>query len=115
MRYPGMTLSFTLLSLWCQASLVLAEPSRERVAFSMSGQDCSSQRRSIVSALMRIPGVRQVDPDSVPDHVLVDIDGGAVTQEALKSAVDRSLPHDRPCHIEIMKSCISASLPPTDQ
>ncbi len=115
MRYPGMTLCFTLLSLWCQASSVLAEPVRERIALSMSGQDCSSQRRSIVSALMRIPGVRQVDLDSVPDHVLVDVDGGAVTQEALKSAVDRSLPQGSPCHTEIMKSCISASLPSTDQ
>ncbi len=114
MRYRGMTVCVMFLSVWGQVSPVVAEPSHERVALSLSGQDCSSQRRSIVSALTKIPGVRQVDPDSVPDHVLVDVHGGALAPEALKSAADRSLPDDGPCRIEIMKSCISASLPPTN-
>lgn len=105
----------TLLSVWCQSSPAVAEPSHERVALFLSGQDCVSQRRPIVSALSAVSGVRHVDPDSVPDHVLVDVDGGAVAPEALKSAADRSLPGDGPCRIEIMKSCISASLPPTSR
>jgi hypothetical protein len=110
-----MTLCVTLLLVWCQSSPVVAEPSHERVALFLSGQDCASQRRPIASALSTVSGVRHVDPDSVPDHVLVDVDGGAVAPEALKAAADRSLLDDRPCRIEIMQSCISASLPPTNR
>lgn len=113
MQYPVMRLWCILLILGGLPSPVAAETAQERVALSLSGPDCSSQRQSIVAALGRISDVDHVDPESVPDHVLVDIVRGAVTPEVLSAAAARSLPSSAQCQVEIMKSCITASPSPS--
>ena len=113
MRYPVMKLCCILLTLGSLLSPVAAETSQERVALSLSGPDCSSQRPSVGAALTQIPGVSRVDLESVPDHALVDVANGAVTPEELSAAAVRGLTTSTQCHIEIMKSCISASLSPS--
>ncbi len=113
MRYPVMRLWCILLILGGLLSPVVAETSQERAALSLSGPDCFSQRQSIVAALVQIPGVSHVDLDSVPEHALVDVAQGAVTPEELSAAATRSVTPGTQCLVEIMKSCISASLSPS--
>ena len=73
MRFSVTRLACNSLILGGLLSPVVAETSQERVALSLSGPDCVSQRPSIVAALVRIPGVNHVDVESVPDHALVDV------------------------------------------
>ena len=113
MRYQAMRLCCLLLILGGLWSPVDAETSQERVALSLAGPDCSSQRQSIGTALAQIPGVSHVDLESVPDHALVDVDQSAVKPEELSAAAIRGVTPGAQCHVEIMKSCISASLSPS--
>jgi hypothetical protein len=112
-QYLVMRLCCLLLILGSVLSPVAAETSRERVALSLTGPDCFSQRPSLAAALGQLPGVSHVDLTSVPDHALVDIAHDAVTPEALSVAAVRSMTRGTQCHVEIMKSCISASLSPS--
>ena len=114
MRYRVMRLCCMLLAVVVLVNSVAAETLHERVALSLSGPDCSSQRLSIVAALVQISGVSHVDLESVPDHALVDVVSGVATPEELTAAVSRRLVPGMHCQVEIMKSCISASLSPTD-
>jgi hypothetical protein len=113
MRYQAMRLCCLLLIFGGLWSPVDAETSQERVVLSLSGPDCFSQRPSIVAALVQISGVGPVDLTSVPDHALVDVDQSAVTPEELSAAAFRGVTPGSQCQVEIMKSCISASLSPS--
>lgn len=113
MRYQAMRLCCLFLMYGGLWSPVDAETSQERVALSLSGPDCSSQRPSIVAALVQISGVGHIDLTSVPDHALVDVDQSAVKPEELSVAARRGVTPGSQCHVEIMKSCISASLSPS--
>lgn len=108
MPFRGMTRCCFLLSVGCLASPVNADTSHERVALFLSGQDCPSFRRSLAAELAQVPGVTRVEPDSVPDHVLIDVVSGRVAPEDLLAAARRHLRPDTHCQVEIMKSCISA-------
>ncbi len=108
MRYPALTCCSILLTLGSLLSPAAAETLHERVALSLSGPDCSSQRPSIGAALAQIPGVSRVDFESVPDHVLVDVARGRVMPEALKMAAAGTMMPGVQCLADIMKSCISA-------
>ena len=111
MRYAVMRLCCMLLVVEGLVNSAAADTSRERVALSLSGPDCSSQRLSIRAALTQIPGVSHVDLESVPDHVLVDVAQGDVTPEELSGAATGTVTSGTLCLVDIMKSCISASLP----
>lgn len=108
MRCPGMTLNCLLLSVGCLVSPVSADTSRERVALFLSGQDCPSSRRNIAAELAQVAGVTRVDPDSVPEHVLVDVVTGLAVPEHLLAVARRAVLAGKSCQVEIMKSCISA-------
>ncbi len=112
MPFRGMTRCCLLLSVGCLASPVNADTSHERVALFLSGQDCPSFRPSLAAELAQVPGVTRVEPDSVPDHVLIDVVGGQVTSEDLLAAARRRLIPGMRCRIEIMQSCISAGPAP---
>jgi hypothetical protein len=111
MRYPVMRLCCMLLAVEGLVSVAAADTSRKRVALSLSGPDCPSQRLSIRAALTQIPGVSYVDLESVPDHVLVDVTQGDVMPEELSVAAAGTMTSGTQCLVDIMKSCISASLP----
>ena len=108
MPFRGMTRCCLLLFAGCLASPVNAGTSHERVALFLSGQDCPSFSRSLAAELAQVPGVTRVEPDSVPDHVLIDVVSGRVAPEDLLAAARRHLRPDTHCQVEIMKSCISA-------
>ncbi|CAE6772722.1 MAG: hypothetical protein H8K06_12365 [Nitrospira sp.] len=108
MRNPGMIGFFLVLLSGCLAIPAVAETSQERVALFLSGPDCSAQYQSIVAALTPISGVARVDPDSIPEHVLIDVSSGVVLPEELLAAARRALPSAVSCQVDIMKSCISA-------
>ena len=113
MRNPGTIRFFLFLLSGYLASPAAAETSQERVALFLSGPDCSAQHQSIVAALTPMSGVARVDPDSVPEHVLVDVLSGVVVPEDLLAAARRAIPSAVSCQVEIMKSCISAGPSPT--
>ncbi len=115
MRYREMVPFLLLLSVGYVVSPALADTSPERVALSLVGNDCSSRRQTISLALTQVQGVTGVDLESVPDHVLVDIERGVVMPENLRAAVAERLNVGTQCRAEIMTSCISASLSPETQ
>jgi len=103
-----MTRYCLLLFVGCLASPVNAGTSHERVALFLSGQDCPSFSRSLAVELAQVPGVTRVEPDSVPDHVLIDVVSGQVTPDDLLAVARRHVGPDTGCRVEIMQSCISA-------
>lgn len=109
MRFHGMTQCCLLLSVGCLVSPVRAATSLERVAISLSGQDCPSFSRTVAAALAQVPGVSHVDSDSVPDHVLVDVASALATPEALLEAAARGIEPRVRCQVDIMRSCITAA------
>ena len=115
MPFRGRTRCCLLLSVGCLASPVNADTSHERVALFLSGQDCPSFQRSLAAELGRVPGVTHVEPDSVPDHLLIDVVRGQVTPEDLLAGARRHVHSDGRCQVEIMKSCISAGPVPASR
>ncbi|NOS76401.1 MAG: cation transporter [Nitrospira sp.] len=84
-----------------------AESTHERVTLMLSGPDCPSIRQRITTALHQQPGVLNVDPDLMPDHVLVDIVQSTLTDTTLAATAHTAIAGAR-CRAEIMKSCITA-------
>lgn len=114
MPFRGMTRCCLLLFAGCLASPVNAGTLHERVALFLSGQDCPSFSRSLAAELAQVPGVTRVEPDSVPDHVLIDVVSGQVTPDDLLAVARRHVRPDTGCRVEIMQSCISAGpVPPS--
>ena len=112
MRFHGMTRCCSLLFVGCLASPANADTSHERVALFLSGQDCPSFRPSLAAELAQVPGVTRVEPDSVPDHVLIDVVSGRVAPDDLLAVARRHVRPDTVCRVEIMQSCISAGPAP---
>jgi len=109
MRFRGMTQCCLLLFGGCLVSPVHADTLHERVALSLSGPDCSSSRPAVAAEVARVSGVTRVDPDSVPEHVLVDAARAPDLPQALLDAAARGVPSGARCRVEIMKSCITAN------
>ncbi|MBX3238043.1 MAG: hypothetical protein KF814_18000 [Nitrospiraceae bacterium] len=98
--------------IWCAASVATGaetDHSRERVALMLTGAGCPVQRARMAAVLSEFPSVRHVEFDTVPDHVLVDVESGSVAPESLRQAVLRSLGETKGCQVEVMTSCITAS------
>jgi hypothetical protein len=76
----------------------------------LMGTACAQNHALLKEHLMQMAGVRQVDLNAVPDHVLVDADRAIVSPQILEAEVTRILSTTPPCRAEIMKSCISANL-----
>ncbi len=102
MRNPVMCLCGMLLAMGGLRHSVAAETSRERVAFSLSGPDCSVQRLSIVAALVQMRDVAHVDLESVPDHALIDILSGGMSRR--KRSAQLRLGVYRPAHSATLRS-----------
>lgn len=113
MGYRGIVLFIVVLSGGYLMGSAIAGTSRERVALSLSGKDCSAHRQTISAVLAQAPGVTGVDLNSVPDHALVDIERGMVTPEHLSAVVADRLGVGTQCRAEIMQTCISARLSPS--
>jgi hypothetical protein len=86
-----------------------AEAGMTRVAIMLNGEGCAVQRQMATDALSKISGVVNVDGRTIPDHLLVDVQGGDVTADQLLRTVNDMLSLT-PCKAEEMKSCITADL-----
>lgn len=82
-----------------------AEPGTERITLMLSGTGCEAIRDQLPEILRGAEGVRAVDGDSIPGHLLVDVDRGHVTAEAL---VHRVAEKTTACQASVMESCITA-------
>ena len=100
---------FLILSIELTA---LAESPHQRTALMLSGTDCPTFRRNLTAALQQHAGVLHVDMDLVPDHVLIDHIGQELTEDDLAAIANAAIPQDAKCHIDVMKSCITADMAP---
>ena len=87
----------------------------ERVTLMLTGPACTESHAAISHALEQTTGVRHVDLQAVPGHILVDVETGSVTAEALENQVNGILATHSSCRAEIMKSCISADPQPANK
>lgn len=88
----------------------LSHAADERIALMLTGTACPRNQATLERKLLEIPGVRHIDLDAVPDHVLIDADMSMVSGEALVTQVNALLAARPPCRATLMKSCISADL-----
>ncbi len=65
-----------------------------------------------MAALQQHTGVLQVDPNLMPDHLLIDMVRQELAEESL-TAIANSVIAGNQCRAEIMKSCITAEPMPT--
>lgn len=73
----------------------------------LSGSDCPSVRGNVTTALQQQAGVLLVDPNLMPDHMVIDIVRQDLAEETL-TAVAKAAIAGNQCRVEIMKSCITA-------
>ena len=85
-----------------------AEPTRERIALMLSGQDCPAQQQAVIQRLAGVAGVVQVDMSMIPDHVMIDRTSDRLTAEDFAALVNDAMAAGGLCRAEVMKSCITA-------
>jgi hypothetical protein len=105
---------FTLLTALCTATLLShspasAGPLKERIALMLTGSDCREAQQPIETALQQTDGVFAVDANSVPHHLLIDVEEGTSAHDVLTIARAINIVHS--CQIEVMLSCITAPRP----
>ena len=106
-----LTIPLIGLSLFLSAhETAQAESAHERITLMLSGPDCPSIRQRITTALYQQSSVLNVDPDLMPDHVLVDIVQSTLTDTTLAATAHTAIDGAR-CRADIMKSCITAGPP----
>jgi hypothetical protein len=84
-----------------------ADSGIERITLMLQGAGCAAVQAQLETAVGRLDGVRAVDDQSVPGHVLIDIEKGRVTAVQLIQRVN-DLSTDPPCQAGLMESCITA-------
>jgi hypothetical protein len=98
------------------SSLALAHPAaanppiKERLPLTMSGAGCDSKEPEMNNVLQAIPGVTGVYFHRIPDHVLVDINAGAVKSTDVINRVNEAASTWQ-CKVELIEGCISATMP----
>ena len=90
------------------SSPVLAQAADKRITLLLTGAACPQSRAALERKILEVPGVRQIDLHTVPDHVLIDGDTAVVDVELLASQVNAILATHPPCRATIMTSCISS-------
>ena len=85
-------------------------PIKERLPLTMSGAGCDSKEAEMNRVLESIPGVAGVYFRRIPDHVLVDINPGAVKPADVINRVNEAASSWQ-CKVEFIEGCISATMP----
>lgn len=103
---------FLLTIVWGKP--VFATSSLQRVTLMLTGSECDSFGREIEPGLQKIPGVRLLDGQSVPGHLLIDVDPEMVTSDDLvhRIAELRRSAGQTACQASVMQSCITAGIAP---
>jgi hypothetical protein len=85
---------------------------QERVALAVQNATCGSRLDEFITRMRGQHVVRAVDSSSVPGHILIDVERGKVLPEELQEMWNRWAGELTTCRVEIMRSCITANLPP---
>jgi hypothetical protein len=104
----------SLLTALCTEMLLahspaLAGPPKERIAFMLTGSDCLEAQQTLETALRQTDGIFAVDGNSVPHHLLIDVEEGISAHDMLTIVRAKNTVHS--CQIEVMLSCITAPRP----
>ena len=81
---------------------------QERAALALSGPDCRLSHQAIIEMLERLEEVTRVEAETIPDHLLVDLDGLSRTGESLAGFVNGLAALQGRCRATVMQSCITA-------
>ncbi|MEO5955658.1 MAG: hypothetical protein ABIR36_08245 [Nitrospiraceae bacterium] len=105
---------FLFFTTLCTATLLLhllasAAVPKERIALMLTGSDCREAQQTLVAALRQTDGVFAVDGDSVPGHLLIDVEEGEISAQDTLTIARTALGSALSCQIKIMQSCITAS------
>ncbi len=90
------------------ASTLFAESANHRVTLTLSGQHCSMHLEAISQKLNQVAGVKRVEMNLIPDHILIDRVQDQLLPEDFQAIVNALLSSSEHCRAEIMTSCITA-------
>jgi hypothetical protein len=104
---------FEFFTALCTAVLLflspaLAGPPRERIALMLTGPHCREALQTLETDLRQTEGVYAVDGDSVPGHLLIDVEEGKTSAHDILTVVHKTIGTTLPCQVEVMQSCITA-------
>ena len=90
-------------------STVFADSPKERIALMLTGSDCRGALQTLILALQQTDGVFAIDGDSVPGHLLIDVEAGKTSARDMRTVAQTAISTPLSCQVEIMQSCITAS------
>lgn len=104
---------FLFFTTLCTATLLLHPPAsaaapKERIALMLTGSGCREAQQTLVAALRQTDGVFAVDGDSVPGHLLIDVEEGKISAQNIPTVVQTTIGTPLSCQVEVMQSCITA-------
>lgn len=104
---------FELLTALCAAELLFlspasAGPPKERIALMLTGPHCREVQQTLETDLRQTKGVFAVDGNSVPGHLLIDVEEGQTSAHNILTIVQKTIGTTLPCRVEVMQSCITA-------
>ena len=74
-----------------------------------SGRDCSSHQHEMIETLDHMDGVVHIEAGLIPGHIMIDQAGSRHTAEELATSLNRHITLGAHCHVDVMKSCITAT------
>jgi len=98
------TCSVTLLHI----APALAGNPKERITLMLTGSSCREAQQTFETALRKTDGVFAVDGNSVPGHLLIDVQEGKTSPHDIVTVLYRSTHVPLSCQVEVMQSCITA-------
>ena len=104
---------FALFTALCTATLLFhspawAGPPKERIALMLTGPGCREAQQTLETALRESDGVFAVDGNSVPGHLLIDVEEGKTSAHDILTVVQKTTGTALSCQVEVMQSCTTA-------
>jgi len=105
--------TLTLLVTFCSVTLLYIAPAlagnpKERITLMLTGSSCREAQQTFETALRKTDGVFAVDGNSVPGHLLIDVQEGKTSPHDIVTVLYRSTHVPLSCQVEVMQSCITA-------
>lgn len=74
----------------------------------LTGSNCHEAQQTLETALQKTDGVLAVDGNSIPRHLLIDVEEGKTSTHDILTVVHTTIGAPLSCQVEVMQSCISA-------
>lgn len=104
--------AFSLLTALCATTLLShspasAGPPKERITLMLTGSGCREAQQAVETTLQQTDGVFAVDGNSIPGHLLIDVEEGKTSAHDILTAVQTT---NTPlsCQVEVIQSCTTA-------